>query len=128
MPEVIEVRKFADILSENVIGKTITHINLLKGRYKKKAFDGYTDLIKALPLKIEAIQTKGKFTYMTFVSDNVNNDNVNNDTVSDNKKFYLFNTLGLSGGWTLKSDKKSNFAKCKNCNYIEKEIKIEIKI
>ena len=120
MPEVIEVRKFADILSENVIGKTITHINLLKGRYKKKAFDGYNDLIKALPLKIEAIQTKGKFTYMTFVSDNVNN-----DTVSDNKKFYLFNTLGLSGGWTLKSDKKINFAKCKNCNYIEKEIKIE---
>ena len=117
MPEVIEVRKFADILSENVIGKTITHINLLKGRYKKKAFDGYTDLIKALPLKIEAIQTKGKFTYMTFVSDN--------NSVSDNKKFYLFNTLGLSGGWTLKSDKKSNFAKCKNCNYIEKEIKIE---
>jgi len=116
MPEVIEVRKFADILSENVIGKTITHINLLKGRYKKKAFDGYTDLIKALPLKIEAIQTKGKFTYMTFVSDN------------DNKKFYLFNTLGLSGGWTLKSDKKSNFAKCKNCNYIEKEIKIEKEI
>jgi len=116
MPEVIEVRKFADILSENVIGKTITHINLLKGRYKKKAFDGYNDLIKALPLKIEAIQTKGKFTYMTFVSNNVNNDNV-----SDNKKFYLFNTLGLSGGWTLKSDKKSNFAKCKNCNYIEKE-------
>ena len=114
MPEVIEVRKFADILSENVIGKTITHINLLKGRYKKKAFDGYTDLIKALPLKIEAIQTKGKFTYMTFVS--------------DNKKFYLFNTLGLSGGWTLKSDKKSNFTKCKNCNYIEKEIKIEKEI
>ena len=47
---------------------------------------------------------------MTFVS-------VNND----NKKFYLFNTLGLSGGWTLKSDKKSNFAKCKNCNYFERE-------
>ena len=110
MPEVIEVRKFADIVSENIIGKTITHINILKGRYKKKIFDGYNDLIKALPLKIEAIHTKGKFTYMTFVS-------VNND----NKKFYLFNTLGLSGGWTLKSDKKSNFAKCKNCNYFERE-------
>ena len=114
MPEVIEVRKFADILSENVIGKTIIHINILKGRYKKKAFDGYTDLIKALPLKIEAIKTKGKFTYMTFIS-------VNNN----NQKFYLFNTLGLSGGWTLKSDKKSNFTKCKNCNYLEKEIENE---
>ena len=116
MPEVIEVRKFADILSDNLIGKTITHITILKGRYKKKAFDGYTDLIKALPLKIEAIQTKGKFTYMTFVS--VNNNDNNNDT----KKFYLFNTLGLSGGWTLKSDTKSNFAKSKKCNYLEKEI------
>ena len=117
MPEVIEVRKFADILSENIIGKTITHINILKGRYKKKIFDGYNDLIKALPLKIETIHTKGKFTYMTFVSVN-NNDN---DNDNNNKKFYLFNTLGLSGGWTLKSDKKSNFAKCKNCNYFERE-------
>jgi formamidopyrimidine-DNA glycosylase len=119
MPEVIEVRKFADILSENIIGKTITHINILKGRYKKKIFDGYNDLIKALPLKIEAIHTKGKFTYMTFVS--VNNNNNNNDNDNNNKKFYLFNTLGLSGGWTLKSDKKSNFANCKNCNYFERE-------
>jgi len=117
MPEVIEVRKFADILSENLIGKTITNINILKGRYKKKTFDGYNDLIKALPLKIKAIQTKGKFTYMTFVTDN--------NSVSDNKTFYLFNTLGLSGGWTLKSDKQSNFTKCKNCNFIEQEIKIE---
>ena len=120
MPEVIEVRKFADILSENIIGKTITHINILKGRYKKKIFDGYNDLIKALPLKIEAIHTKGKFTYMTFVSVN-NNDNDNDNNDNNNKKFYLFNTLGLSGGWTLKSDKKNNFAKCKNCNYFERE-------
>jgi formamidopyrimidine-DNA glycosylase len=57
---------------------------------------------------------------MTFVSVNNNNNNVNNND-DNNKKFYLFNTLGLSGGWTLKSDKKSNFAKCKNCNYFERE-------
>jgi flagellar motor protein MotB len=35
--------------------------------------------------------------------------------------FYLFNTLGLSGGWTIKSNTKKNFAKCNHCNYIEDE-------
>jgi len=112
MPEAVEVRKFADILSKNILGKTITHINILKGRYTKKPFEGYNDLIKALPLSIETIQTKGKFTYMTLVS---------KTKEKSNKVFYLFNTLGLSGGWTLKSDNKSNFTKCKNCNYIVKE-------
>ena len=68
-------------LLENVLDKHITHINILKGRYTKKVFEGYNELIKALPLTIESIDTKGKFTYMTFVSDN--------NSVSDNKKFYL---------------------------------------
>jgi len=109
MPEAVEVRKFADILSDNILGKNITHINILKGRYTKKVFEGYDELIKALPLTIEAINTKGKFTYMTLVNKN------------KYKKFYLFNTLGLSGGWTLKSNKKTNFAKCKHCYYMEQD-------
>jgi formamidopyrimidine-DNA glycosylase len=109
MPEAVEVRKFADIVSSNVLGHHITHINILKGRYHtpKKPFEGYDDLDKALPLKIESITTKGKFTYMTLVSE------------SKKKVFYLFNTLGLTGGWTLKSDKKSDFAKCNHCNYMD---------
>jgi formamidopyrimidine-DNA glycosylase len=108
MPEAVEVRKFADIVSTNVLGHHITHINILKGRYHtpKKPFEGYDDLVKALPLKIESIKTKGKFTYMTLVSE------------SKKKVFYLFNTLGLTGGWTLKSNKKSDFAKCNHCNYM----------
>jgi len=111
MPESVEVRKFADILSKNILGKTITHINILKGRYTKKPFEGYKELIKELPLTVDTINTKGKFTYIRLV----------NDSKTNPKSFYLFNTLGLSGGWTLKSNKKTNFAKCKNCNYIEKE-------
>ena len=110
MPEAVEVRKFADILSTNILGKKIIHINILKGRYIKKPFEGYEQLIKHLPLTIESINTKGKFTYMKLVS--------------EKKKgaittFYLFNTLGLSGGWTLKSDKKTNFAQCNHCNYMQ---------
>ena len=108
MPEAVEVRKFADILSTNILGKHITHINILKGRYhSKKPFEGYDELVKALPLEIEAINTKGKFTYMTLMNQ------------QKKARFYLFNTLGLSGGWTLKSNKKTNFTKCKHCNYME---------
>ena len=113
MPEAVEVRKFADIVSANVLGHHITHINILKGRYHspKKPFEGYNDLIKYLPLKIESIHTKGKFTYMKLVSERKEKGKINT--------FYLFNTLGLTGGWTLKSNKKSDFAKCNHCNYME---------
>ena len=111
MPEAVEVRKFADIVSVNVLGHSITHINILKGRYHspKKPFEGYDDLVKALPLKIDSITTKGKFTYMKLVSERKEKINT----------FYLFNTLGLTGGWTLKSNKKTDFAKCNHCNYME---------
>ena len=110
MPEAVEVRKFSDIVRANVLGHKITHINILKGRYTKKPFEGYNELVKALPLTIDAIDTKGKFTYMTLSKDNTNT-----------KKFYLFNTLGLSGGWTIKGEKKSDFAKCEKCNYMKRE-------
>ena len=46
MPESVEVRKFADILATNILGKKITHINICKGRYTKKPFEGYNELIK----------------------------------------------------------------------------------
>jgi formamidopyrimidine-DNA glycosylase len=111
MPESVEVRKFADILTTNILGKKITHINIRKGRYTKKPFEGYNELIKYLPLTIESINTKGKFTYIKLV----------NESKTNKKTFYLFNTLGLSGGWTLKSNNKKNFAKCNHCNYIERE-------
>lgn len=108
MPEGIEIRKFADMLRNNILGHTITHINILKGRYAKKEFEGFNILKKELPLTVESINTKGKFTYFTLSN-------------NDKKQFYLFNTLGLSGGWTVKAKKKSDFAKCENCHYMKKE-------
>ena len=111
MPEIIEVLKFADILRANILGHKITHINILKGRYTKKPFEGYNELIKELPLTIDAINTKGKFTYFT----------LSNSSKTHPKTFYLFNTLGLSGGWTIKANKKSDFAKCDLCHYMNHE-------
>jgi len=115
MPEAIEILKFADILRANILGHRVTKINILKGRYAKKPFEGYDELIKALPLTIDSIDTKGKFTYITL-------SNTSKKNYHDNpKSFYLFCTLGLSGGWTLKANKKSDFAKCDKCNYLEKD-------
>jgi len=111
MPEIIEVLKFADILRANILGHKITHINILKGRYSKKPFEGYNELQKELPLTIDAINTKGKFTYFT----------LSNSSKTHPKTFYLFNTLGLSGGWTIKANKKSDFAKCALCHYMNHE-------
>lgn len=98
MPEGVEIRKFADILINNAVGHTITAINILKGRYKKKAFDGFTELTENLPVQIKSIRTKGKLTYMEL------------ESVRDPQKtFWLINTLGLTGGWTMSANDKSYF-------------------
>jgi formamidopyrimidine-DNA glycosylase len=105
MPEGIEVRKYGDILRSNILGKTITKINILKGRYKKKAFDGLKELDEMLPVKVTSIDSKGKFTYITLESQKAQK-----SVKNDNKTLYLFSTLGLSGGWTILHKEKN---KCK---------------
>ena len=63
---------------------------------------------------------KAKFTYFTLVNEHHNAPHTSN-TPTTPKIFYLFNTLGLSGGWTLKSNVKSDFAKCESCHYLKRE-------
>ena len=88
MPEITEVRKYADFLKKHLKNKYIQKINILKGRYKKKPFK----ITIQLPIKVLDIKTKGKFLY--FILNNFEN------------KIFFFSTLGLSGGWTFFS--KSN--------------------
>jgi len=83
MPEINEVRKYADFIFDKIGNKEVTEINILNGRYKKHGpFEKYTTLKNKLPLKLIDIQTKGKFMYMEFPDE-----------------LYVFATLGLSGGW-----------------------------
>jgi len=109
MPEGIEIRKFADILRGNLEGHNITKINILKGRYTKKIFDGYSELEKALPAKVISVNTKGKFTYIELHS-----------TESD-KTFWLFSTLGLTGGWTVSGKTKNSLKNIKNARYLKSD-------
>jgi len=106
MPEVIELRKYADFLRSKLKNKYITEIKILNGRYKKhKPFELYNYIIKQLPIKVLDIQTKGKFLYFKL-----------------EHNIYLFNTLGLSGGWTYKSNSSKSYFFPLESNYIKTDL------
>jgi formamidopyrimidine-DNA glycosylase len=112
MPEIVEVRKTRDFLSKIMKNKYIKSISILKGRYKThKPFELYYKIKNNLPLKVLDIKTKGKFMYFILEHD-----------------FYIFSTLGLTGGWTYKlnnstknSKKVGNYKFPKLLDYILKE-------
>jgi len=104
MPEVVEIRKYADFLKSKLKNKYIEKINILQGRYKKhKPFNLYKEISKELPLKVIDIKTKGKFLYIVF-----------------EKNYYLLSTLGLSGGWLYKNNNIIKFPL--EMNYIKTDI------
>ena len=86
MPEVIEVKTYADFIRDKILNKTIQDIEIQNGRYKNKGpFEHYKELRNSLPLKIKSVESKGKFMYIEL----------------SNGMFLGF-TLGLSGGWFFK--------------------------
>jgi endonuclease-8 len=93
MPEVIEVRKYADFMKSKMKNKSIESINIINGRYKKhKPFEMYSDISADLPLKLLDVKTKGKLLYMVFEND-----------------YYIFSTLGLMGGWVYLAKDKTKY-------------------
>ena len=91
MPEIVEVRKYADFITQKMYGKKVEEILILNGRYKKHGKPKGFSLLE-FPFKIISVNTKGKLLYMTL----------------DNG-LYIVSTLGLSGGWCFKS--KTRFDK-----------------
>ncbi len=85
MPEGPEVKRIVDQMSKVLVGKTLTKITILSGRYAKKSPDGLSLFEKSLPVKITDVQCKGKFIY--FLTDGAWN---------------IWNTLGMSGSWIRK--------------------------
>ena len=105
MPEINEVRKYADFLIKKLKNKNIIEINILNGRYKKhKPFDKYKELVGQLPIKLIDVKTKGKFLYIILENN-----------------YYIFSTLGLSGGWAYKSNQSNKFEHPLESSYIDKK-------
>ena len=119
MPEGIEIRKFADITRHNIEGHMITKINILKGRYTKKAFYGLQNLEQYLPVRVISVKTKGKFTYIELMSSQ--KENIKKNVTEDGKTFWLFNTLGLTGGWTVCGKNKTSLADVHNSRYLKSD-------
>jgi formamidopyrimidine-DNA glycosylase len=93
MPEIVEIKKYCDLINKNFKNKKLNNIKILKGRYKKHGkFEGYNEINNSLPLKLLEAKSKGKFIYITFE---------NNITI--------YCTLGLSGGWTYKKKDSNKF-------------------
>lgn len=92
MPEGPEVRVIVDQLNK-LIGKSkLEQIEIHSGRYSKKSPDNFPDFSKSLPLKLLKINCKGKFIWFELSDD-----------------WYIFNTLGMSGGWKVNKEKHSHW-------------------
>jgi formamidopyrimidine-DNA glycosylase len=109
MPEVMEIRKYADFINLLLKNQKLNDIKITGGRYKKhKAFEKYDLLKKNLPLKLISVKTKGKFIYIEF-----------------EKNLYILNTLGLSGGWAFQKNNAKQFQMPQLLEYID-ETKVEV--
>jgi len=98
MPEINEIKKYANFLNKILRNKSISKINILNGRYKKhKPFENYEKICKEFPLKVIDVKTKGKFLYIIL-----------------EHNYTIFSTLGLSGGWTYLKNNKYQFPLAKN--------------
>ena len=83
MPEGPEVRRIATDLAKEVSGKCLSEVNVLSGRYLKKAIEGFDDFKEVLPDKIIGVGSHGKFLYI-LLSGGIN----------------IWSTLGMTGKWS----------------------------
>ena len=88
MPEGPEVRRTTDDLADVFSGKRIRSLKFTSGRYSRKSFSGYAGFSEGLPKHVENVSCKGKFIYFRFLGGDS-----------------LWNTLGMSGYWSLKPGK-----------------------
>lgn len=88
MPEIGEVALTAEILEKYFKGKKLKKFEFVSGRYIKKLPEGYTDFVKALPLKVVNVNSRGKFLWFTLIG--------------NNQTWYIWNTFGLTGMWSIK--------------------------
>ena len=90
MPEGPEVTVISNGLNKILKGQYLHNLdfNYKGARYSKKNPDKLSEFEQLLPLKINSIESKGKFIYFCF-----------------DKDWYMYNTLGMSGGWYKKTKK-----------------------
>ncbi len=83
MPEGPECRRYAMDLAERVSNRTLLQVEIVSGRYLKKAPTGIETFSSHLPMKIVGAGVHGKFIYW-ILSDELS----------------IWSTLGMTGAWS----------------------------
>lgn len=94
MPEAPEIALTAEILCKYLCNNTLSKISFETGRYTKAPPVGYKEFQKLMDkksMKLVKIDTVGKFIWFDF----------SYKEKDDIKHYYMWNTLGLTGLWTL---------------------------
>ena len=96
IPEGPELRHSRDVLRNIVVDKFMTRLlTTTSGRYSTKQPEGMTEIVKDLPLRIESVDVKGKFMWLTLKG--------------QDKTWYMWCTYGMSGQWSRTADKHTAF-------------------
>lgn len=91
MPEGPECKHYAEALNDLLAGQAIYGMKIIAGRYTKTLPEGLTEDL--FPIFIKKVDAKGKFIYFE---------------ASDGT--FIWNTLGLTGGWSLEGGKNTRIA------------------
>ncbi len=92
MPEGPEVKRNAVALSKFLSGAALKSVDVVSGRYTRKALPGLGYFRENTPCKILGVGCHGKFIYIMF-----------------NNGWNLWSTLGMTGVWSQKPSKHTRF-------------------
>lgn len=93
MPELPEVARTAMSLNAAVEGSELNEVIVHSGRYSRHGDPvGLEEFRKSFPIKVESVQFHGKLIVFEFID-------------KQKKKWWCWNTLGMSGGWRYDKSK-----------------------
>jgi formamidopyrimidine-DNA glycosylase len=92
MPEGPEVRRMAEGLARRIENKDVIRAEVLGGKWLKKPLPGLSWIQQLLPLKVQRVKVKGKLIYVELTNG-----------------VWMWNTLGMGGGWRDQRAKHSHF-------------------
>lgn len=93
MPELPEVARTALSLHQRMHDSELNEVNILSGRYSRHGVPpGFNEFTEDLPAKIEKVSFSGKLLIFYLIG-------------RSGKPWFIWNTLGMSGGWRLEPSK-----------------------
>jgi formamidopyrimidine-DNA glycosylase len=90
MPEGPEVKRIGESLAERISLRTLKEIKILSGRYDKKPPENFDEICAQLPVQVAGPGVHGKFIFIILKN-----------------KWSIWNTLGMTGGWSQEKKKHS---------------------